>query len=126
MEDAKFDRIATEGKQKLTALLSPLATARGGQPIAYNAYLRGLEVVVLGYQFAERGTTFTKPVAIIVDGDMFDELSVDEEAGRVDQHGVDHQHVWVGAVAVDVPPDRQETLGERFTVCAVCGQGKAE
>jgi len=87
MDEERFDRIVTEGRQKLTALLSPFAGAKGGQLIAYNAYFKGTEVAVLGYQFAEDGHTYTKPVAILVDEVVFGALEVDEESGRIDGQG---------------------------------------
>jgi hypothetical protein len=89
MDDAKFNRIATEGRQQLTALLSPLVGARGGRAVAYNAYFNGTEVVVLGYQYEQAGQSLTKPVAILVDDELFDHLEVDNEAGRVDGRGQD-------------------------------------
>lgn len=87
MNEERFNRIVTEGRQKLTALLSPLVSAKGGQVIAYNAYFKGTEVAVLGYQFAEGGHTYTKPVAILVDEEVFEHLEVDEESGRYDGEG---------------------------------------
>lgn len=82
MDDEKFNRIATRGRQQLMALFSPMVGAKGGQPVAYNAYLKGTEVVVMGYQFEEGGHTYTRPVAIVVDEELFEQLEVDHEAGR--------------------------------------------
>lgn len=83
MEQARFDRIVTEGRQMLTGLLSPFVGAKGGGLIAYNAYFNGTEVAVLGYQHAEGGHTYTRPVAILVDEEVFKRLEVDEESGRI-------------------------------------------
>lgn len=90
MEQEKFDRIAEAGVSQLRALLSPMVGAFGGDLCAYNAYVRGLEVVVLAYQREEPGNpghVVTKPVAIVVDDELFAELEVDGEAGRVDGQG---------------------------------------
>lgn len=89
MENDRFNRIAQEGIQKLTALTSPMVGALGGQMCAYNAYFNGTEVVVLGYQQQEGGHTITKPVAILVDEEIFDRLRVDEESGRMDGTGTE-------------------------------------
>lgn len=85
MEQQKFNRIAEDGFNALTALTT---VARHGA-ITYNAYFRGVEVVVLGFQHEEDGHTLTKPVAILVNEEVFDQLRVDDEAGRTDGSGRD-------------------------------------
>jgi hypothetical protein len=82
MDEERFNRIAQEGKQKLTAVLSPFVGVKGGQAIAYNAYFKGTEVVVMGYQYEEGGHSYTKPLAILVDEEVFGLLEVDHETGR--------------------------------------------
>ena len=89
MEQEKFDRISEEGLSNLQALMSPLVGALGGMAITYNAYFRGREVVVVGYQRpSEDGKgTLTKPIAILIEEELFSELRVDDEASRVDGDG---------------------------------------
>lgn len=89
METAKFEQISKDGIDKLRSLLGPGVDALGGQCITYNAYIGEQEVVVLGYQYAEGGHTFTKPVAVIVDPEVFTVLKVDGEGSRVDGGGVE-------------------------------------
>lgn len=79
MEQTKFNEIAEKGMSMLRAAFSGVAP---GELLAYNAYLHGQEVVMLGYQFAEDGHTYTKPLAIFVDQEVFDNLVVDEEGPR--------------------------------------------
>lgn len=86
MEDARFDRIVTEGQGMLSAWLLNTVAHDGGQHIAYTAWLDSTEVVVIGYQHPEGGHTYTRPVAILVDDDLFDRLRVNE-SGRVDGEG---------------------------------------
>lgn len=92
MEARRFARIAEEGKAQLTALMSPLMPpgVLGGEPIFYNAYFGGTEVVVLGFRKPDgEGGTLTKPIAIMVDEAVFDGLRVDDERSRVDGSGQD-------------------------------------
>jgi hypothetical protein len=35
-----------------------------------------------------------------------------------------HVHVWVEAVVVETPSNQKQTLGSRFALCGICGQGK--
>lgn len=88
MEADRFSAIVENKGSQLRALMSPLIGARGGRVAFYNAYFNGTEVVVAGYQFDDRdGHTYTKPVAILVDEEVFDRLRVDDEAGRIDASG---------------------------------------
>lgn len=89
MDNDRFEAISRDGLAKLTALMSPMAGALGGRRITYNAYFRDHEVVVLGYQYDEDGHSFTKPVAIIVDPEVFNGLRVDDEGFRVGPDGED-------------------------------------
>lgn len=89
MDNKRFERIVDDKMSQLAALMSPMASVRGGQRVCYNAYFNGTEVVVLGYQYGEDGSTFTKPVAILVDEEVFGRLRVDEEASRTDASGAD-------------------------------------
>lgn len=89
MEEAKFQQVSEDGMAMLTALMSPFVGTNGGRRITYNAYLGDLEVVVVGYQYdLEGGHTNTKPVAILVDSDLFMHLRVDSEVDRTDGDGV--------------------------------------
>ena len=87
MDAARFNKIAEDHKNMLTALVLPRAAkAMGGEGegVFYNAYLAGTEVVVLGYRIEEPGGhSRTRPVAIMVDEELFPKLRVDEEASRV-------------------------------------------
>lgn len=86
MEDAKFQQIADTGLNMLRAALMGVAP---GEVMAYNAYFHGQEVVVLGYQYQDGAHTNTKPLAILVDPDVFVQLRVDGESGRFeDEPGV--------------------------------------
>lgn len=88
METERFNQIVEDGRSKLQALFSPAIGALGGQPVAYNAYFKGTEVVVLGYHWQDGEHTNTKPIAILVDPEVFDHLRVDQESGRTDGDGV--------------------------------------
>lgn len=79
MEDAKFQQIANTGMNMLHAAFTG---AGSGDVIAYNAFVDDLEVVVLGYQYQDGEHTNTKPLAILVDPDLFARLRVDGESGR--------------------------------------------
>lgn len=111
MEQGKFEKIVNAGQEKLAALMSPAVGVLGGRGIFYNSYLNGLEVVVMGCQFEEDGHTYTKPVAILVDDDLFDYLKVDGESGRVNGEGKE-----VPAVTVD--QDEQPVLSDDERVLA--------
>lgn len=90
MDNDRFARIVEDQGEQLRTLMSPLVGVLGGGLIAYNAYFNGTEVVVLGYQRPDgAGGTLTRPVAILVDEEVFDRLQVDDEAGRVDGDGRD-------------------------------------
>lgn len=82
MEKGKFNAIAERGISMLRALMTLGPKHLPGESLCYNAYFRGTEVVVLGYRFSEGAHSYTKPVAILVDEDVFDELRVDDESGR--------------------------------------------
>lgn len=79
MDETRFQGIADRGINMLRAAFSGIAP---GELLAYNAYFKGQEVVVMGYQFEEKGHTYTKPLAILVDDEVFDNLLVDGEGPR--------------------------------------------
>lgn len=83
MEDARFQRIVDSHGKMLTALMSPFVGTLGGERIYYNAYIGGTEVCVVGYRMTEDdGSVSTKPIAILVDEELFRAMRVDHERGR--------------------------------------------
>lgn len=93
MDDARFQATTRTGISLLTTMvmskyMPEVAKAMGGKIITYNAYYHGQEVVVLGVQMPDGpGHTRTKPVAILIDDEVFDALRVDDETGRYDEDG---------------------------------------
>lgn len=88
MDESRFHATSEVGRSMLATMvmssyLPPVKAALGGEVITYNAYYHGQEVVVLGVQMPDGpGHTVTKPVAILVDEEVFQALRVDEESGR--------------------------------------------
>lgn len=93
MDQERFERTAHEGMEMLRAAMSPFAEVLGGGVVAYNAYFGGTEVVVLGYQHQDGEHVVTKPLAILVDAVVFDQLRVDEEHSRVKNGNVEPKRV---------------------------------
>lgn len=88
MEEAKFQKIVDDNMPKLVALMSPEHSVLGGKRIAYNAFFRGQEVAVVGYMLGDPdGANTVKPVAILVDEEVFDNLELDSESSRQDAQG---------------------------------------
>lgn len=79
MDQHRFQDIAEKGMNMLRAAFSGMAP---GDLIAYNGYFHGQEVVVLGYQYEDGQHTNTKPLAIFVDDQVFNNLLVDGESAR--------------------------------------------
>lgn len=84
MDDIRFQGIAESGMNMLRAAFSGIAP---GDVIAYNAFIDDMEVVVVGYQYQSGEHTNTKPLAILVDPDLFGRLRVQSESGRFDGEG---------------------------------------
>ena len=86
MDQRRFQDTAEKGMNMLKAAFSGIAP---GDVIAYNGYFHGQEVVVLGYQYQDGAHTNTKPLAILVDDQVFGNLLVDGESARFgDETGV--------------------------------------
>jgi hypothetical protein len=86
MDDVRFNAIAERGLALLHAAFNNYA-GTASRVIAYNAFWRDQEVVVVGYRFDEDGHSYTRPLAVLMDEGIFDQLSVDSESGRVDGAG---------------------------------------
>lgn len=88
MDDAKFDEISKRGVGMIRSALTVPSDVAGGQVIAYNAWFRDVEVAVLGFQMPrDGGGTWTKPLAILISPEVFDELEVEGEKDRMDGQG---------------------------------------
>lgn len=79
MEEAKFQAEAQRGLNMLRAAFSGMAP---GDVIAYNAYWGGTEVIVAGYTYEQDGHEYTKPLAVLMTPEIFNNLLVDGESGR--------------------------------------------
>jgi hypothetical protein len=80
VDEAKFRETAERYRDMTIAIDTGVAP---GQREFYNAYWKGTEVVVLGYTFqGDDGHKYTKPLAVIVDDEVFRNLRVDHETGR--------------------------------------------
>lgn len=84
MDDNRFQEIAERGMNMLQAAFSGIAP---GQVVVYNGYFKDTEVVVVGYQYQDGAHLNTKPLAILVDERVFDNLLVDGESGRYGADG---------------------------------------
>lgn len=72
MDQAKFEKEATAGKDML------LAAFRVGSVVVYNGYFRGTEVIILGHlEGGTRDRFDAKPLAILVTEEVFKDLAVE-------------------------------------------------